>query len=117
MGGFGLTFYPFTGTMAQDTGSIISKTGGDDLDDGLELDPDLLASSEPENGEEREDDLYDDGAEGDNDAGLDDENDEEEAGAGGKKRKAAEDLDDEERKAEKKRRKKEKEKARKAKVS
>lgn len=97
-----------------------ARTGGDDLDDGLELDPDLLASSDAE-----EDDIPDRDADiGDEETRADDDDeDEEDVGAeAGEKRKRddgdedAPQLDDEERKDEKRRRKKEKFKERKAKV-
>lgn len=107
--------------MAQTTNKKLPKpdiTGGDDLDDGLELDPDLLASSDNE-----DDDIPDQDADiGDEETRpeVDEDEEDEESGAEvGEKRKrdGAEDMDEEERKAEKKRRQKEKFKERKAKVS
>jgi protein CMS1 len=113
------------------------KTGGDDLDDGLELDPNLLASSdvEDENSDEERGELdegedlgeSDDGEGEGRTGGTSELVDEEDGGvpegtkvetvgsAGDKKRKAspAGEVDDA---AEKKRRKKEKEKERKARV-
>lgn len=94
----------------------VAATGGDDLDDGLELDPDLLASDD-------EDD--DEGIDPDADIGDEetrpeaDEDEVEESGAevGEKRKRDGEgEADEEERKAEKRRRKKEKLKERKAKV-
>jgi len=110
------------GVMVQASSSKPKKlvTGGDDLDDGLELDPTLLASSdaEEEGGDEggqlndEEEELLpgDDRVDGDEDVRA------------GVKRKAGEDDDDEDgdegdAKAEKKKRRKEREKERKAKVS
>lgn len=93
-------------------------TGGDDLDDGLELDPDLLASSDNEDEDllDRDADIGDEETRPEVD---DDEGDEEPGADVGEKRKRdeGEDMDEEERKAEKKRRQKEKFKERKAKVS
>jgi protein CMS1 len=88
-------------------------TGGDDLDDGLELDPELLADSgsEDEDGSINGEDFLE-------------MTDEEDKGprVTGQKRKASEDdlshgQDEEVSKAEKKRRRKEKDKERRAKVS
>ena len=108
--------------MAQTTSKKQPKpdiTGGDDLDDGLELDPDLLASSDNE-----DEDIPDQDADiGDEEtrpeADEDDEQDDDSGAEVGEKRKrdGAEDLNEEERQAEKKRRQKEKFKERKAKVS
>jgi protein CMS1 len=114
--------------MAQETLTKVPKTGGDDLDDGLELDPELLASESEDDGEINLDE--DDGEEGvyeGDDLSGDEDGERERATGVGKKRKAEvdderelggnEDGNEEARKADKKRRKKEKEKARKAKVS
>ena len=90
-----------------------TKTGGDDLDDGFELDHDLIAQSDPEEegsivGENYEDFLSD--------------NEDNGPTVSGKKRKAGIDLPDANQKndldgsVDKKKRKKEKEKERKAKV-
>jgi protein CMS1 len=113
------------------------KTGGDDLDDGLELDPNLLASSdvEDENSDDERGELDEGEDLGESEDGQgegrtdgtselvdgEDENvpegtkDETVGSAANKKRKAspAGEVDDA---AEKKRRKKEKEKERKARV-
>ncbi|KAK8861700.1 hypothetical protein IAR55_002523 [Kwoniella newhampshirensis] len=120
--------------MVQTTEHMTSKTGGDDLDDGLELDPDLLADSDVEaegSGSEAEDEeteIVPDDEDQFESAENGDDDEEEEAKvktaksevAKGKKRKVddvelADDDDEEAKKAEKKRRKKEKEKERKAK--
>ncbi|WWC60439.1 uncharacterized protein I303_103011 [Kwoniella dejecticola CBS 10117] len=101
------------------------KTGGDDLDDGLELDPDFLAASDEEGDSDNDGDVIQDGER--NLAPLEGEEDEilRSPIAEGKKRKIEEtevaeaneddDGDEEAKKADKKRRKKEKEKERKAK--
>lgn len=115
--------------MVQKTAEETIKTGGDDLDDGLELDPDLLASSDFEDAasviasdfdseEQQDEDSEDEGP-------LVLEGEETEIAVSlvpeVKKRKAEEvesegEQDEEAKKAEKKRRKKEKEKERRAKV-
>lgn len=86
--------------------SATPKTGGDDLDDGLELDPSLLASDDEDAADLGED-------EG---AYLSDE-EEEAAEVVSKKRKAegsAEPTNDEQAKKDAKKRRREKDKARKA---
>ncbi|OCF56553.1 protein CMS1 [Kwoniella mangroviensis CBS 10435] len=109
--------------MVQTTFKVPPKTGGDDLDDGLELDPDFLAASDEEGGSEVE------GEDGISERGdgelppLEGEEDEivRSPIAESKKRlieevEADDGEDDEEaKKADKKKRKKEKEKERKAK--
>ena len=99
------------------------STGGDDLDDGFELDQDLLANSEVGSSGSRHDG-EEDGEEGfevadgeyDNDDGAEDD-ERPQTSIAGAKRKAADAEDDEEsRKAEKRLRKKEKEKLRRARV-
>ncbi|WWC68507.1 uncharacterized protein I206_102436 [Kwoniella pini CBS 10737] len=97
------------------------KTGGDDLDDGLELDPDFLAASD----EEGDSDNNGGDAEDENEDLIPLEGEEDEIAHSpipeAKKRKIedveldGENDDEEAKKAEKKRRKKEKEKERKAK--
>lgn len=115
-------------TMAQETLSKAPKTGGDDLDDGLELDPELLASDAEDDGEVDvdEDDGEEGVYEGDDLSGHEDGEREKATGVGKKRKAEADDqreqgetehVDEEARMADKKRRKKEKEKARKAKVS
>ena len=99
-----------------------APTGGDDLDDGLELDTDMLASSDAD-----ENDIADRDADiGDEETRAEeDDDDEDDLGpeAGEKRKRDDEDedgeagQDEEERKAEQRRRKKEKFKERKAKVS
>ncbi|WWD16377.1 hypothetical protein CI109_100803 [Kwoniella shandongensis] len=113
--------------MVQTTEQKVSKTGGDDLDDGLELDPDLLADSDAEaegSGSEAEEEEDNAVLEEEDDFEPAEIVDEDEPSASnsageGKKRKADEvelgDESEEAKKAEKKRRKKEKEKERKAK--
>lgn len=115
--------------MVQETTEKSIKTGGDDLDDGLELDPDLLASSDFEDAasviasdfdsEEQQDEVSED------EGPLVLEGEETEIAVDPvpevKKRKAEDvesegEQDEEAKKAEKKRRKKEKEKERRAKV-
>ncbi|WRT65824.1 uncharacterized protein IL334_002774 [Kwoniella shivajii] len=106
--------------MVQETLKQSEKTGGDDLDDGLELDPDLLASSD-EDAESEVD--AEDGVSDNGDGALPPlEGEEDEITNSpipeGKKRKAEEvEVEDEEasKLADKKKRKKEKEKERKAK--
>ncbi|WVW80288.1 hypothetical protein I302_102266 [Kwoniella bestiolae CBS 10118] len=107
--------------MVQTTSKDHVKTGGDDLDDGLELDPDFLAGSDEEGGS----DLGHDDEASENGDGelppLEGEEDEivRSPIAEGKKRMIdeveAEEDDEEAKKADKKKRKKEKEKERKAK--
>ncbi len=101
------------------------KSGGDDLDDGLELEPGLLASSDAEGS------ASDGGADDLSDGDLDVDEELDKFGRGdlgdvdvktdpmsGKRKRVSETaLDSDELKAEKKRRKKLKEKERKAKVS
>ncbi|GFZ42443.1 hypothetical protein JCM24511_00158 [Saitozyma sp. JCM 24511] len=112
--------------MAQETLSKAPKTGGDDLDDGLELDPELLASDAEDDGEVDvdEDDGEEGVYEGDDLSGHEDGEREKATGVGKKRKAEADDqreqgetehVDEEARMADKKRRKKEKEKARKAK--
>ena len=94
-----------------------AKTGGDDLDDGLELDPGLLASSDNE----------DEGSEVGSDADIgdeetraavdeDDEEQDEGVDVGEKRKRDVGDEDEDSAAAEKRRRKREKFKERKAKV-
>ena len=100
--------------MARPATTQPGKTGGDDLDDGLELDPDLLAASDEEGGAGS---VVDD-EEIDRESGdLEDDNGDadQEVAEQGRKRKTEE--GDDPAAAEKKRRKKEKEKERKARVS
>lgn len=115
--------------MVQETMEKTIKTGGDDLDDGLELDPHLLASSDFEDAasviasdfdsEEQQDEVSEDEGQ------LVLEEEETKIPVSSvpevKKRKAEDvesegEQDEEAKKAEKKRRKKEKEKERRAKV-
>jgi protein CMS1 len=94
-----------------------AKSGGDDLDDGLELDPELLAPSDDE-GDVGDNDSDADIGDEETRIARDDDEDEEDGVEVGEKRKRDEvDEDEEERLAEKRRRKKEKLKERKAKVS
>jgi hypothetical protein len=95
----------------------IAKTGGDDLDDGLELDPELLASdNEDESDAEFENDA-DIGEEETRVAVDEDSEDENDGGADvGEKRKREGDGEGEDAAAEKRKRKREKFKERKAKV-
>lgn len=115
--------------MVQEITEKTVKTGGDDLDDGLELDPDLLASSDIEDAASDIASEFDGGEQ--QDQAPEDENplvlegEETEIAMSPvpevKKRKAEDvegegEQEEEATKAEKKRRKKEKEKERKAKV-
>jgi len=95
-----------------------AKTGGDDLDDGLELDPELLASdNEDESDAEFENDA-DIGEEETRVAVDEDSEDEADGGADvGEKRKRDGDGEEDDAAAEKRKRKREKFKERKAKVS
>lgn len=115
--------------MAQEITEKTVKTGGDDLDDGLELDPDLLASSDIEDAASDLESEFDGGEQQDQapegESPLVFEGEETEIAMSPvpevKKRKAEDvegegEQDEEATKAEKKRRKKEKEKERKAKV-
>lgn len=94
-------------------------TGGDDLDDGLELDPELLASSDIEDDDipDRDADIGDEETRAEDDD--DDNEQDEESGVevGDKRKRDGGENVDEEQQAEKRRRKKEKLKERKAKVS
>ncbi|KAL7424659.1 Protein cms1 [Cryptotrichosporon argae] len=110
-----------------------AQTGGDDLDDGLELDPDLVASDDDveADGDGGASDGSGSGSEGEGSAGafLSDDDEAPGPGSGSRKRKAGADEDEGEGgdgggaggagakdvKAERKRRRKEKERARKAK--
>lgn len=95
------------------TSTKVAKSGGDDLDDGLELDPELLAPSDEEDAGDSDVDIGDEETR----AAVDDDDDEEDGVDVGEKRKRDEgEEDDEEKMAEKRRRKKEKLKERKAKV-
>lgn len=100
----------------------VIKTGGDDLEDDLDLDPALLASSDQEEGSEVDDLPFGEGEglEGDEEAAALSHEEVSEGESAPKlgKRKATsiEDMTEEEQKSEKKRRKKEKEKERKEKV-
>jgi hypothetical protein len=98
--------------MAQASSSKPTKvsTGGDDLDDGLELDPNLLASSDVESDGEgdllNEEEAFE----------LDDRVDEDEVVKAGMKRKAEGEAGDEGDAAAKRKKRREKDKERKAKV-
>lgn len=115
--------------MVQEITEKTIKTGGDDLDDGLELDPDLLASSDIEDAASDVASEFDGGEQRDqaseDESPLVLEGEETEIAMSPvpemKKRKAEDvenegEQDEEAAKAEKKRRKKEKEKERRAKV-
>lgn len=108
--------------MAKAVADKPPKTGGDDLDDGLELDEGLLAAeSSDEEGIAAPVPLPEDGDEDEGEGIYVEEDDEDEERTppetvSGVKRKAETGEDEEARKEEKKKRKKEKEKARKAKV-
>ena len=96
----------------------IAKTGGDDLDDGLELDPELLASdNEDESDAEFENDA--DIGEEETRVAVDEESEDEADGGAdvGEKRKREGDGEEDDAAAEKRKRKREKFKERKAKVS
>ena len=102
--------------MTTESSSKTPKSGGDDLDDGLALDTNLLASSETgHSGNDIGEGVWE---------GSDDDVGSEEGQAGdddepvlpGGKRKATQEIDEEARKAEKKRRRKEKDKEKRAKV-
>jgi protein CMS1 len=106
--------------MAVASTSKAIKTGGDDLDDGLELDPELLAPSDGSDVEGEEVDVDEMRVDGvDEEDEVDDgdlqEDEEEPRKRAGVKRKV-ENLDEDAKAEEKKRRKKEKEKERKARV-
>lgn len=106
--------------MAVASTSKAIKTGGDDLDDGLELDPELLAPSDGSDVEGEEvgvDEMRVDGVDEDDEVDDGDlqEDEEEPRRRAGVKRKV-ENLDEDAKAEEKKRRKKEKEKERKARV-
>jgi protein CMS1 len=111
-----LLIYIYYTTMAQ-TPAKVAKTGGDDLDDGLELDPGLLASSD---NEDEGSDLGSDVDIGDEEtrAAVDEDDDEEDEGVdvGEKRKRDVGDDDEDAAAAEKRRRKREKFKERKAKV-
>lgn len=96
-----------------------TKTGGDDLDDGLEIDHDLIAQSD----NDEEGSIVSDGEDGNYEGYMTDEEDKGPR-VTGQKRKVNQDdeddvkeVDEEARKAEKKKRRKEKDKERKAKVT